>query len=173
MGYTLDLTEIQISTPIGRFVAAMDGVGVVRAARFDDGGFAVPWRSDTPGAAELRARVAAYFEGGLTGLQGLPAAPSGTAFQLKVWDALRRSAMGQIMSYSALAGRLGLQGHESARAVGAANAANPIALLTPCHRVIASDGRLLGYAWGVERKRWLLRHEANFASSDSQQRRLF
>ena len=158
------LTEVHVSSPIGRFIAAVDAHGSVRAARFVDGGEAPPPDpSEGRAAGELRARLAAYFDGEVTALLGVPVAPDGTAFQTQVWHTLQQSPPGQTMSYGALAAHLGLHGHEAARAVGAANAANPIALIIPCHRVIAADGRLLGYAWGVERKRWLLCHEADNA----------
>jgi len=74
-----------------------------------------------------------------------------------VWQALRRIPCGEVVSYAALARRVG---HPSAvRAVGHANGANPVSIVVPCHRVIGSDGTLTGYGGGIERKRWLLAHE--------------
>lgn len=87
----------------------------------------------------------------------LPIALKGTPFQLRVWAELRRIAYGQTISYRELARRVGQP--DASRAVGSANAANPIALLIPCHRVIASDGTLGGFAGGVSVKRALLDHE--------------
>ena len=84
----------------------------------------------------------------------LPLLPSGTAFQMKVWDYLRQIPYGRTTSYSAIAKAIGSS--LTIRAVGAANGRNPIAVIIPCHRVIASDGKLTGYAWGVDKKKFLL-----------------
>ena len=83
----------------------------------------------------------------------------GTPFQQEVWRALRAIPAGTTTTYSDLAAQLGRP--RSARAVGAACAVNPIAIIIPCHRVVARDGDLTGYRWGVERKRALLQHEAS------------
>ncbi len=87
----------------------------------------------------------------------LPLDIRGTAFQLRVWRALTRIPAGQTLSYAALARSIGAP--TSARAVARACASNHIAVLVPCHRVVASDGALTGYKWGIERKRRLLRKE--------------
>jgi AraC family transcriptional regulator, regulatory protein of adaptative response / methylated-DNA-[protein]-cysteine methyltransferase len=87
----------------------------------------------------------------------LPLDLRGTAFQQKVWQALRRIPAGRTASYAEIAKRIGLPG--SVRAVAGAIAANPIAVAIPCHRVIRTDGTLCGYRWGVERKRTLLKRE--------------
>jgi AraC family transcriptional regulator of adaptative response/methylated-DNA-[protein]-cysteine methyltransferase len=86
----------------------------------------------------------------------------GTPFQQRVWDALRQIPAGSTQSYSDIANSLGLPG--SVRAVAGACAANPIAIVIPCHRVIRTDGGLSGYRWGIERKRALLAREK--AASD-------
>jgi len=98
-----------------------------------------------------------YFAGDLTAIDALAVNPSGTPFQLRVWSALRDVHAGSTTSYSAIAKRLGMP--QAVRAVGAANGANPIPIVIPCHRVIGADGRLVGYGGGLERKRWLLAHE--------------
>ena len=98
-----------------------------------------------------------YFDGELDALDRLAVDPAGTPFQLRVWTALRNVRAGTTTSYSALARRIGAP--TAVRAVGAANGANPIPLVIPCHRVIGADGRLVGYGGGIERKRWLLAHE--------------
>ena len=85
--------------------------------------------------------------------------PNGTPFQLQVWAALRQIPAGATRSYGQLARDLGLEDPRAAIDIGVANAANPIAIVIPCHRVIAANGELRGYAWGLERKRWLLEHE--------------
>lgn len=89
----------------------------------------------------------------------------GSAFELQVWKALRRIPRGQSRSYGELARTIGLPG--AARAVGRACAANRIALLVPCHRVVGATGRLTGYRWGLERKRQLLAAEAAPARASS------
>jgi methylated-DNA-[protein]-cysteine S-methyltransferase len=101
--------------------------------------------------------LAAYFEGVPTDFAALPLDPRGTPFQLRVWQELRRIPWGQTISYGELARRLGSP--KASRAVGQANAVNPIPLIIPCHRVIAADGGLGGYSSGPDRKRWLLSHE--------------
>ena len=97
----------------------------------------------------------AYFAGDLRALDGVQVDPEGTPFQRRVWSALRDIPPGETRSYGELARLLGTH----PRAVGSANGANPVCLAIPCHRVIAADGKLCGYAWGEERKRWLLTHE--------------
>jgi methylated-DNA-[protein]-cysteine S-methyltransferase len=89
----------------------------------------------------------------------LPLNPQGTDFQQQVWKLLRQIPFSQTLSYGALAQMLGQP--NASRAVGAANGRNPISIIVPCHRVIASNGNLTGYAGGVDRKQWLLNHEIN------------
>ncbi|MDD8024947.1 MAG: methylated-DNA--[protein]-cysteine S-methyltransferase [Acidobacteriota bacterium] len=97
-----------------------------------------------------------YFLGRRTMFK-LALRPAGTPFQKDVWKALGRIPYGQTASYKDIAAAVGRP--EAVRAVGAANGANPISIIIPCHRVIGSDGRLTGYGGGLERKEWLLRHE--------------
>ncbi len=97
-----------------------------------------------------------YFEGSRQDFS-LPLAPPGTAFQQKVWQALRHIPYGATITYQNLAQRLGQP--TAARAVGTANGRNPIAIIVPCHRVIGRDGRLRGYAGGLHIKQQLLQHE--------------
>jgi len=85
----------------------------------------------------------------------LPLALGGTPFQRAVWAALCRIPAGETRSYGALAGEVG----GGPRAVGAANARNPVSIVVPCHRVVGADGSLTGYAGGEAAKRWLLEHE--------------
>lgn len=87
----------------------------------------------------------------------LPLSPSGTEFQKQVWQQLYDIPFGETISYGFIAKALGRP--SASRAVGAANGRNPISIIVPCHRVVASNGRLTGYAGGVERKQWLLQHE--------------
>jgi O-6-methylguanine DNA methyltransferase len=136
----------------------------------EDGALTLLWMSPLPeretGGADARDRAVlaaardqleAYFAGDLTAFD-LPLAPVGTPFQQRVWSALVEIPFGETVSYGSLAIRLGRPG--AARAVGLANGSNPISIIIPCHRVIGSDGRLTGYGGGIDRKAWLLDHEA-------------
>jgi methylated-DNA-[protein]-cysteine S-methyltransferase len=93
----------------------------------------------------------------------LPLEPQGTDFQRQVWQQLCQIPFGQTWSYGELAQAIGQP--NASRAVGAANGRNPISIIVPCHRVIASNGKLTGYAGGVDRKQWLLKHELSVESS--------
>ncbi len=114
-------------------------------------------RAPRRAAGWIAERVAAYFAGEVRALDDIPVAPAGTPFQLRVWAELRRIPVGQTRSYQEVAAALGAP--SASRAVGAANGRNPIPLVVPCHRVIASTGALHGYGGGLWRKEWLLRHE--------------
>lgn len=105
----------------------------------------------------LREQLGRYFDGTLTDFD-VPLAGVGTPFQQAVWAALRTIPYGETRTYGELAAALGNPG--ASRAVGLANGRNPIGIVVPCHRVVGSDGSLTGYAGGVQRKRWLLDHEA-------------
>jgi methylated-DNA-[protein]-cysteine S-methyltransferase len=160
----LETTEFR--SPIGTTVlAARDGALVAlefaarwpeRKARLARRFGEVEWRRAKDPAGAVTA-LAAYFAGDLHALDGLAVDPGGTPFQHRVWTALRRIPVGETWSYQALARRIGAPA--AVRAVGAANGANPIGVVVPCHRVIGADGGLTGYAHGLERKRWLLAHE--------------
>ena len=106
---------------------------------------------------QLVAKVVGFVEAPALGLD-LPLDVRGTAFQQRVWQALREIPAGRTVSYSQIANRIGAP--KAVRAVGAAVSANPLAVAIPCHRVIRNDGSLCGYRWGVERKRALIAREA-------------
>ena len=97
----------------------------------------------------------------------LPLAPQGTAFQRAVWDQLAAIPCGETRTYAEIARAIGRP--RAARAVGAANARNPLAIVVPCHRVIGGDGELTGYAGGIDRKRWLLAHESRHPTAGGRQ----
>lgn len=109
----------------------------------------------------LTRALAAYFAGDIEALEDVPTATNGTPFQREIWKQLRAIPAGTTVSYGQLAVMIGRKG--ASRAVGAANGANPIPVVVPCHRVIGADGLLTGFASGLGRKRWLLDHEAHFA----------
>ena len=104
-----------------------------------------------------REQLDAYFAGDLEEFD-LPLALHGTEFQRRVWDELARIPFAETISYKELALRLG--DPKLVRAVGLANGRNPVSIVIPCHRVIGADGTLVGYGGGLDRKRWLLDHEA-------------
>jgi methylated-DNA-[protein]-cysteine S-methyltransferase len=117
---------------------------------------AVAWL-EAPDPAGAVTALGRYLDGRLDALDEVAVDAGGTPFQARVWAALRRIPAGETRSYQALARAVGQPG--AVRAVGMANAQNPVSLIVPCHRVIRSDGDLCGYAGGVWRKRWLLAHE--------------
>ncbi|MBY0307120.1 MAG: methylated-DNA--[protein]-cysteine S-methyltransferase [Phycisphaerales bacterium] len=110
--------------------------------------------------ASLRDQLDAYFAGTLRAFDAT-VNPKGTPFQHTVWDLLMLVPHGQTRTYADIAAQLG--DPSAVRAVGAANGANPIAIIVPCHRVVAKSGALQGYAGGLDTKRWLLDHEARHA----------
>ena len=112
---------------------------------------------DRAAPAPIRRAISDYFLGDLCAINSIPVTTGGTSFQREVWAALRTIQAGTTLSYGALARQLGRP--ESVRAVGLANAANPVAIVVPCHRVIGTDGSLTGYGGGISRQRWLLVHE--------------
>ena len=149
-------------TPVGDFSVALDANGAVIATAF--GGMselrerfaADEVQLDTARTADVRREVTEYFAGTRQRFT-VKLSPSGTPFQQSVWAALQRIPFGATRSYGELATELGNPG--AARAVGRANATNPICLSVPCHRVIGADGGLAGCAFGEEIKRRLLAHE--------------
>jgi methylated-DNA-[protein]-cysteine S-methyltransferase len=136
-------------------------------------GLHTPPRSEDPDLARSRRRardpfvgvceqLEAYFAGERVAFDVPFDLDGATAFRRSVWNALLEIPFGTTVSYGELAGRLGIP--TAARAVGAANGRNPISIIVPCHRVIGSAGSLTGYAGGLDRKRYLLRHEAEVAN---------
>lgn len=141
-----------VESPIGDLLLTGDGralTGLSTAPASPPAGAIRDDRALAPAARQL----AEYFAGERTAFD-LPLAPSGTPFQLRVWDELTRIPYGETIGYGELAARIGRPG--AARAVGGANARNPIAIVVPCHRVVGGDGSLTGYAGGLGRKRALL-----------------
>lgn len=107
--------------------------------------------------SECAQQLQEYFGGKRKDLRALRIAPTGTEFQRSVWRALCAVPWGERLTYGELGRGCGYDC--AARAVGAAVACNPLAVVIPCHRVVPADGAVGGYAWGAWRKRWLLRHE--------------
>ncbi len=163
----------RIATPIGEMILVADAAGRLRAIDWTDtearfrrllARHCGPDAMLTPARdpAGLRTALLRYFAGEVGVLDALAVQTEGTAFQRRVWLALRDIPAGTTISYGALARRIG---HAAAvRAVGLANGQNPIGIVVPCHRVIGVDGSLTGYGGGLDRKSWLLAHERAYVA---------
>jgi methylated-DNA-[protein]-cysteine S-methyltransferase len=161
----MQIAVAQLASPIGPLQVCATDAGLCALSFGDE-----PWRDaviarrfgeltlvrgeDPHGACSA---LAAYFRGEIDALDALPVDLGGTPFQRDVWAALRRVRAGRTSTYGQLAAEVGRP--SAVRAVGAANGQNPVALVVPCHRIIATGGKLQGYGGGLERKRWLLVHE--------------
>ena len=110
-----------------------------------------------PDPAGARQPLDAYFAGKLDALDQIAVELNGTSFQKRVWERLRSIRAGTTAAYADIA--RAISAPSAIRAVGAANGANPVAVIVPCHRVIGTNGTLTGYGGGLDRKRWLLEHE--------------
>jgi methylated-DNA-[protein]-cysteine S-methyltransferase len=168
-GDVLHLSIDRLDTPIGELLVVADQDGNLRATGWVDyeqemdrllrlhyghNRFRLePIRN--PGG--LTSAMSRYFAGDVRAIDALPVRTAGTDFQREVWHALREIPCGTTISYGTLAQRIGRP--SAVRAVGLANGSNPIGVVVPCHRVIGSNGQLTGYGGGIERKRWLLKHE--------------
>jgi len=156
----------EFDSPIGRIVFASNGCGIcaldfaeyekrmdaLLTRRF--GSYSFKRNSDP---LNLKARLRRYFDGDLRAFEAESVNSNGSAFQEQVWKALRTIPAGATWTYGQLAAKLSRP--NSARAVGHANSLNPVGIIVPCHRVIGASSALTGYAGGLERKQWLLRHE--------------
>lgn len=110
---------------------------------------------------DITIAIRAYFAGDVRAIDMIETDGGGTEFQRNAWRALRAVPPGETRTYGDMATLLGRP--KAARAVGSANALNPISLVVPCHRLVGSKGALVGYGGGIERKRWLLDHERRWA----------
>jgi methylated-DNA-[protein]-cysteine S-methyltransferase len=155
-----------MKSPIGRLTLVAKGDALVSLAFENEDEAARRWLSRRYAELEMKehrdpagavSALKAYFAGDLAALERVKVDTGGTEFQRAVWSALRRIPAGTTSSYAALAAEVGRP--TAVRAVGAANGSNPVAVIVPCHRVIAADGTLCGYGGGLDRKRWLLAHE--------------
>ena len=156
----MELTSHVLGSPIGPLRIVVDSHGRVCRLGFPPAeGEPEHHSGDTRAIIGIEERLARYFAGELDAIDDIAVAPQGSPLQQAVWNAVREVPPGEVTSYGALAGRLGYADRRMARSIGMANAANPVAILIPCHRVVGKDGSLRGYAWGLERKRWLLAHE--------------
>lgn len=161
----MKLPSARLKTPLGTLVAAfhrgrLAGLGFESRwgpiekhleKRFGEVTFGDGAERDTMDA------LRAFFDGDVLAIDRIPVDPGGTKFQEGVWKELRRVRAGTTVAYSELARRIGDE--TAVRAVAGANARNPIPIVIPCHRVVAKDGSLHGYGYGLDAKRWLLVHE--------------
>ena len=143
----------QYDSPIGLLVMKSDGHSLtgLSPALSEDGS------SDLPVFQEVRSWLDAYFRGKRPDPHLLPLDPRGTPFQRAVWEQLLTVPYGEAQSYGDIARAIG--NPRACQAVGQAVGRNPIGIIIPCHRILGADGRLTGYAWGLDKKKWLLRHE--------------
>lgn len=152
-------------TPVDRMVTVVDDDGALVLLVFLNGRTAedqvascgtVEWSREA--CAHVAAAVGRWFAGESGALGALRLRPAGSDFQRRVWDEVRKVPWGATASYGEIAGRLGLPG--ASRAVGRANATNPVCLAIPCHRIVGADGSLTGYGGGLATKEALLALES-------------
>ncbi|MBN9389864.1 MAG: methylated-DNA--[protein]-cysteine S-methyltransferase [Chloroflexi bacterium] len=162
----MELFVDRIESEIGEIVVVTDGKSLVAldyadyeprmrkllGSRYGD--FTLTHLSNPGGISD---KVRAYLSGDFHSLDDIPVNTGGTPFQQEVWQALRTIPAGTFVSYKELAQKVGRP--TAYRAVGMTNSLNPVAIVLPCHRVVGANAALTGYAGGLERKRWLLRHE--------------
>lgn len=164
-----------LSTPLGQMRFACDGQQQLRALDWTDTGLRLERllrcqyrhteliHRPATALSAVATQLDAYFAGDLQALAVIAYQVAGSEFQRAVWQLLTQLPAGSTSHYQQLAQRLGRP--QAARAIGAVNAANPISLVIPCHRLVAKQGALTGYAGGLERKGWLLEHESALMAS--------
>jgi methylated-DNA-[protein]-cysteine S-methyltransferase len=167
VGGVLNASLDRLATPIGTALLVTDADGALRALDWDDHEprmrellrlqYGAITLKVVRAPAAVRLALSAYFKGDLDRLKDVKWRAAGTPFQRKVWTALPKIPAGSTLSYGALAAKIGSP--LAVRAVGHANGANPLSVVVPCHRLIGANGSLVKYGGGLERKRWLLRHE--------------
>ncbi len=150
-------SSITITTPLGTMIATGDE-SYIHSLEFSDK--TLQTSHTTPALEKLEQELEQYFNKQLTTFTS-KLSPEGTSFQKTVWRALAQIPYGQTRSYKQIAKQI--RKDNAFRAVGNANACNPILILIPCHRVISHTGQLAGFAAGIEIKNWLLKHESNRA----------
>jgi methylated-DNA-[protein]-cysteine S-methyltransferase len=165
---TLTLIQDQILTPLGQALVLTDKKGNLRAFEWLDCAdrlarlLKLHYGTEYEIVEGMRLSKASlligkYFDGDLKAIDKIKIETNGTPFQKKLWAALRKIPAGKTATYAELAKKIGAP--SATRAVGAANGANPISLVVPCHRLIGTNGKLTGYAGGLHRKKYLLEHE--------------
>jgi methylated-DNA-[protein]-cysteine S-methyltransferase len=145
-----------VASPLGAIELAASVAGLTRIS-FVDGGVSTEQPMPNVHLDAAERQLSDYFAGSRRTFE-LALAPQGTPFQVAAWGVLRTIPFGSTMTYGEQAAAMGAP--RAVRAVGGANGRNPLAIVVPCHRVIGASGRLTGYASGIDRKQWLLEHEA-------------
>lgn len=164
----MELLIDRFASPIGIIVLIVDGENLcsldfedyyeTRLLRYLQKNYAEFDLKSVQNPLGIRQHLEDYFAGNFHSLDKIPVHGVGTPFQQAVWLGLRHIPPGSTCTYGELATQIG--NPNAVRAVGAANGQNPIAIVLPCHRVIGANGTLTGYAGGLERKQWLLKHES-------------
>ncbi len=144
-------TSVLLS-PIGTLAISADEKGITRVDFTEER----TSHQESPLTIACKQELREYFEGERTCFT-VPLNAKGTPFQKEIWAILHEVPYGAILTYTEVAKKYG--NIKTIRAVGAANGANPLAIITPCHRITGKDGKLVGYAGGLWRKKWLLNHE--------------
>jgi methylated-DNA-[protein]-cysteine S-methyltransferase len=156
---SLDLRYSVTDSPLGEIllIGGQDGLrGLHFAGHEHAPQVGLDWVRDDAALLPAAQQLAEYFEGRRSAF-GLRLDLRGTRFQKQVWDVLLTIPWGATSTYGKVAAAIGRP--RAFRAVGAAIGSNPVSIMVPCHRVVGSNGTLVGYGWGVDRKRWLLQHE--------------
>jgi len=146
--------SITINTPVG-FLEITSSENAIVAVSFVESGY-ISGKQIPEILKNAKQQLLEYFIGSRK-IFDLPLEPKGTEFQLKVWKEVSKIEFGETASYLDIAKATGSE--KNTRAVGLANGKNPIPIIIPCHRIIGSDGKLTGYAGGINKKQWLLKHE--------------
>ncbi|NLB11890.1 methylated-DNA--[protein]-cysteine S-methyltransferase [Candidatus Dojkabacteria bacterium] len=146
------------NSPVGKLTLISDGSSLVALYFNDTEGKGVERRDDLDIFNKTKDWLDKYFKGEKPLIRELSLSPKGTLFREEVWNILCAIPYGETVTYKEVARRLN-RGNMSSQAVGGAVGHNPIPIIIPCHRVIGSDGSMVGYASGIERKVWLLKHE--------------
>lgn len=146
------------NSPVGKLILISDGSSLVALYFNEAEGTEVESRDDLDIFTKAKDWLDKYFKGKKPLVSELSLSPKGTLFREEVWSILCSIPYGETVSYKEVARRLN-RGNMSSQAVGGAVGQNPIPIIIPCHRVIGSDGSMVGYASGIERKVWLLKHE--------------
>ncbi len=163
--YRSPLGDITLQSD-GSYLTALYFIGQKYDGTISDG----PYHSfeNHPLYVKIVTWLTQYFEGKNPSPQAIPLAPKGTVFQKRVWQKLLHIPYGMVTTYGTITAIIAAengQEHFSAQAVGSAVGHNPISIIIPCHRVIGKNGSLTGYAGGLDRKDWLLRHEKETCST--------
>ena len=146
----------QYDSPVGPLFLRSDGVSLTGLSPAP----VTARQEDLPIFREVRSWLDAYFSGLGPDPNLLPLAPKGTPFQQAVWQQLLTIPYGGSRTYGDIARAIG--NPQACQAVGQAVGRNPIGIIIPCHRILGADGQLTGFAWGIDKKKWLLRHEGVF-----------